>query len=92
MGEAASVLESPVLGDAYVLDPYPIIARLRSEDPVHFVPGIGFWLVTRYDDVRRLFTDENVTNDPRAYEYYVPPPEGGVEVPARASPRTNNEP
>lgn len=76
MGEAASVLESPVLGDAYVLDPYPIIARLRSEDPVHFVPGIGFWLVTRYDDVRRLFTDENVTNDPRAYEYYVPPPEG----------------
>jgi cytochrome P450 len=76
VGEAASVLESPVLGDAYVLDPYPIIARLRSEDPVHFVPGIGFWLVTRYDDVRRLFTDENVTNDPRAYEYYVPPPEG----------------
>ena len=76
MGEAASVLGSPVLSDEYVLDPYPIIARLRIEDPVHFVPGIGFWMVTRYDDVRRLFTDENVTNDPRAYEYFVPPPEG----------------
>jgi cytochrome P450 len=76
VGEAASVLESPVLSEEYVLDPYPIIARLRIEDPVHFVPGIGFWMVTRYDDVRRLFTDENVTNDPRAYEYFVPPPEG----------------
>jgi cytochrome P450 len=75
MGEAASVLESPVLSEEYVLDPYPVIARLRSEDPVHFVPGIGFWLVTRYDDVRRLFTDENVTNDPRVYEYFIPPPE-----------------
>jgi cytochrome P450 len=60
----------------YVLDPYPIISRLRIEDPVHFVPGIGFWMVTRYDDVRRLFTDENVTNDARAYEYFVAPPEG----------------
>jgi cytochrome P450 len=76
VAEAASVLESPVLSEEYVLDPYPIIARLRREDPVHFVPGIGFWLVTRYDDVRRLLTDENVTNDPRAYEYFVPPPEG----------------
>jgi cytochrome P450 len=76
MSEAASVVESPVLSDEYVLDPYPIIARLRVEDPVHFVPGIGFWMVTRYDDVRRLLTDENVTNDPRAYEYFVPPPDG----------------
>ena len=24
---------------------------------MHFVPGLGFWMVTRYDDVRRLFTD-----------------------------------
>ena len=76
MGEAATILESPVLSEAYVLDPYPIVAGLRADDPVHFVPGIGFWLVTRYDDIRRLFTDDNVTNDARAYEYFVPPPEG----------------
>jgi cytochrome P450 len=76
VGEAASVLDSPVLTEDYVLDPYPIIARLRIQDPVHFVPGIGFWMVTRYDDVRRLFTDDDVTNDPRAYEYFIPPPEG----------------
>lgn len=76
MGEPAAVIDSPVLSEEFVLAPYPVIARLREEDPVHFVPGMGFWMVTRYDDVRRLFTDENVTNDPRAYEYYVAPPEG----------------
>src|SRR5262245_47063621 len=76
MQATAEVLESPVLSDAYVLDPIPVIARLRSEDPVHFLPGLGFSLVTRYDDVRRLFTDPDVTNDPRAFEHYVAPPEG----------------
>ena len=70
------MLESPVLSEQYVLEPHAIIARLRDEDPVHFVPGLGFWLVTRYDDVRRLFTDPDATNDPRAFEHYVAPPEG----------------
>jgi len=76
MAEAAIAFESPVLSEEYVLDPYAVVARLREEDPVHFVPGLGFWLVTRYEDVSRLFTDDNVTNDPRAYEHYVAPPEG----------------
>ncbi|HTO06039.1 MAG TPA: cytochrome P450 [Myxococcota bacterium] len=67
---------SPMLTEEFMLDPYPVIARLRVEDPVHFVPGLGFWFVTRYDDVRNLFTDPNVTNDPRAYEHYVPPAPG----------------
>src|SRR5215475_6618354 len=76
MNSTAEVIESPVLSEAYIIDPVPQIARLRSDDPVHFVPGLGVWLVTRYDDVRRLFTDPDATNDPRAFEHYVPPPEG----------------
>jgi cytochrome P450 len=76
MEATAEVLESPVLSEEYVLEPHAVIARLRGADPVHFVPGLGFWLVTRYDDVRRLFTDPDVTNDPRAFEHYVAPPEG----------------
>lgn len=67
---------SPMLTEEFMLDPYKVIARLRAEDPVHFVPGLGFWFVTRYDDVRQLFTDPNVTNDPRAYEHYIPPAPG----------------
>src|SRR5262250_1733033 len=76
MAEPAEVLDSPVLSEEFVLAPHAVIARLRAEDPVHFVPGFGLWFVFRYDDVRRLFTDPNVTNDPRAYEHYVAPPEG----------------
>jgi cytochrome P450 len=76
MAEPAEALDSPVLSEEFVLTPHAVIARLRAEDPVHFVPTLGFWMVTRYDDVRRLFTDPNVTNDPRVYEHYVAPPEG----------------
>jgi cytochrome P450 enzyme len=73
-----SLPSSPMLTEEFMLEPYKVIARLRQEDPVHYapIPGFGFWFVTRYDDVRELFTDPNVTNDPRAYERYVPPPEG----------------
>lgn len=60
-------------------DPAPTIHRLRREDPVHFVPGIGFWFVTRYDDVKRLFNDpENVTGDRQAWERWEPQPEGSM--------------
>ena len=32
-------------------DPDPILARLRSEEPVAWVPAMEMWLVTRWDDV-----------------------------------------
>jgi cytochrome P450 len=32
-------------------DPYPAYERLRAEEPVSFVPAVGLWLVTRWDDV-----------------------------------------
>jgi cytochrome P450 len=35
-------------------DPYPLYARLRDEEPVSWVPAVGLWLVTRFDDVRHV--------------------------------------
>ena len=32
-------------------DPYPIYARLRHDEPVAFVPAVGLWLVTRWQDL-----------------------------------------
>jgi cytochrome P450 len=32
-------------------DPYPIYARLRQEAPACFIPAVGLWFVTRYQDV-----------------------------------------
>jgi cytochrome P450 len=43
---------------AFVADPYPIYAALRRDDPVHHSAAYGgYYLVTRYDDVRRALGD-----------------------------------
>jgi cytochrome P450 len=58
-------------------DPAPLMHALRARDPVHFVEPLGFWLVTRHDDVKRLYNDpEYVTNDKRVWEKHVPNTEG----------------
>src|SRR5262245_50648000 len=58
-------------------DPGPLVNQLRERDPVHYVAPLGFWFVTRYDDMKRLFNDpENATQDARAIEHFVPAREG----------------
>src|SRR5258707_4927487 len=48
---------SPTLSLYHLLDPdvlanpYPLYARLRTEDPVHWDPYLHAWIVTRYADV-----------------------------------------
>jgi cytochrome P450 len=37
-------------------DPYPVYARLRRESPVCFIPAVGLWFVSRYDDVEFVGT------------------------------------
>ena len=32
-------------------DPFPIYARLREEAPVYHNPDVGFWALSRYQDV-----------------------------------------
>ncbi|MBB4908177.1 cytochrome P450 [Actinophytocola algeriensis] len=46
------LLFNPFLPD-FDADPYPHYQRMRDQDPVHEHP-LGFWLVTRYDDVTAL--------------------------------------
>ncbi len=46
------LLFNPFLPD-FTEDPYPHYQRMRDQDPVHEHP-LGFWLVTRYDDVTAL--------------------------------------
>jgi cytochrome P450 len=39
------------------VDPDPVLARLRQDAPVAFVPALDMWLVTRWDDV--VYVDEH---------------------------------
>jgi len=39
-------------------DPYPLYHRLRAEDPVHWSPAIGMWVLTRYADAVAVLRDD----------------------------------
>ena len=65
-----------VIDEAYLRDPFPKLDELRNHDPVHWVPSLNSWLVTRYDDVRALFADPRMSRDRKLSEHYVEPQPG----------------
>lgn len=79
MSTALQEPTDPFLSEEFARDPVSVIARVREEDPVHLVPGIDAWMITRWDDVRELFTHPSTTNDRRAYQNYPMPPEGSTQ-------------
>ena len=80
MQAAPSQTPDPFFSDEYRDDPPKVVARMRAEDPVHFVEPLRAWIVTRYDLIHRLYTDPAVTNDPNAYENARPaPPDSELE-------------
>jgi len=50
---------------AFVADPYPTYHRLRAEDPVYLSP-LGFWVLTRYEDVSAVLRDPRFIKEPLA--------------------------
>jgi cytochrome P450 len=38
-------------------DPYPVYRRLRDEEPAHFSNEVGFWVLSRYDDIVAALQD-----------------------------------
>src|SRR5438094_9302627 len=46
----------------FLADPYPTYHRLRTEDPVHQSP-LGFWVLTRYDDVVASLRDPRLAKE-----------------------------
>lgn len=47
----------------YQHDPAEALRWSRDEAPVFFAPKLGYWVVTRYDDVKAVFRD-NITFSP----------------------------
>ena len=50
----------------FVRDPYPVFAKLREFDPVHR-SRLGYWVLTRYDDVANALGDSRFSNEPSAF-------------------------
>ena len=38
-------------------NPFPAYAELRAEEPVMFDERIGYWIVSKYDDIKAVFDD-----------------------------------
>jgi cytochrome P450 len=48
---------------AVLADPFPIYQRLRDEDPAHWSPRLKAWVITRYEDVKRILLDATMSSD-----------------------------
>jgi cytochrome P450 len=48
---------------AILADPFPVYRRLRDEDPAHWSPTLKAWVLTRYDDVKRVCLDSRMSSD-----------------------------
>lgn len=48
---------------AVLADPFPLYARMRDEDPAHWSPRLKAWVLTRYEDVKRVCLDSSMSSD-----------------------------
>jgi 4-nitrotryptophan synthase len=51
---------SPLSDPGIVADPFPVYARLRAEEPVHWCDGLNAWAVLRYEDCTRALQDDRL--------------------------------
>ncbi|REC55140.1 cytochrome P450 [Rhodosalinus sediminis] len=74
-GQGADDLVYDPSDPAVMADPFPVYARLRDEDPVHWSPSVKSWIVTRYDDVRDLLLSDHLSVNRLVRFYTARPPE-----------------
>lgn len=60
---SARAAEFDPFGDAYQQDPPEYVRWAREQEPVFYSPKLGYWVVTRYDDIKAIFRD-NITFSP----------------------------
>lgn len=56
------------LDEGYLANPYPHFARFRHEAPIFYAPKIGFWVVSRYEDIQRIVKDSETFSNARVQE------------------------
>ncbi|MGW4591406.1 cytochrome P450 [Amycolatopsis thermoflava] len=59
-------------GPEYQADPPAAVRWSRDEEPVFYSPRLGYWVVTRYDDVKAVFRDNTTFSPSIALEKITP--------------------
>ena len=57
---------------AYQLDPAETLRWSRAREPVFYSPKLGYWVVSRYDDVKAVFRDSRAFSPSIALEKVTP--------------------
>jgi cytochrome P450 len=47
----------------FLADPFPVYQRLRDQEPAHWSAELKAWVLTRYDDVKRVCLDADMSSD-----------------------------
>jgi cytochrome P450 len=63
MMDATAELDFRPDAPGFLRDPFPLYRRLREEDPVHWSPRLKSWVLTRYDDIKAVLLDKEVSSD-----------------------------
>ncbi|HXM82295.1 MAG TPA: cytochrome P450 [Burkholderiales bacterium] len=48
---------------AVLADPFPLYQRMRDQEPAHWSPVLKAWVLTRYEDVKRVCLDSRMSSD-----------------------------
>jgi len=48
---------------AVLADPFPLYRRMQDKDPAHWSPRLKGWVLTRYEDVKRVCLDSQMSSD-----------------------------
>jgi len=66
--------------DAYLQDPPEYLRWAREQEPVFYSPELGYWVVTRYDDIKAIFRNHGSFSPANALEKITPPSAAVQEV------------
>ncbi len=64
----------------YLQDPYPHLRAVREQEPVFYAPDLDYWIVSRHEDVKRCFMDQDAFSAAPALDTIVPPFPSTIEI------------
>lgn len=86
-GQSCPVTDTPGMAQAfdafegpYQLDPAEALRWSRDQLPVFFAPRLGYWVVTRYEDIKAVFRDSILFSPRNVLEKITPATQEATEI------------
>ena len=77
---SAKAAQFDVFGRDFQVNPAEALRWSRDKEPVFYNPNLGYWVVTRYDDVKAVFRDNILFSPSVALEKITSAPPEAEEI------------